>query len=430
MTERGIGAVRLLAAALALGAAAHAARAQETAAGAATAPPALSISVIPDAVYRGDDAGGEAGERLAGAAGFEPPHGPGADEGHGHGDAPRGFSLREVEVAFTGTVDPYFDLVATFAVADGDVEVEEVYARTRRFLPGLTLQAGRFFSAVGYANGHHPHQFDFVDQALPWQLPFGGVLADTGIRLTWLPALPVYTTVGVEALQGDNEFVAQALGDGDGARPWFPDRAGPRLFTAFAKVAPDFGTDATLQVGVFGGHARQHDELHDEDDDGSVDEAFTGTTTFFGTDWVFRRDDPRAYGVGDLKVQAEYVLRRKDLDRVLAGGVATADPPRVRFEQDAVYAQATYGFAPRLTAGLRAEAAGLRNRVRGGGLDASFGRTTRAAAVLTFDPSEFSRVRLQYQRGSVALAAGGRERFAEWYLQVQFSLGAHGAHRF
>ncbi len=42
--------------------------------------------------------------------------------------------------------------------------------------------------AIGYANRQHPHQWDFVDQNLAYELVFGGHgLNDTGLQATWLP---------------------------------------------------------------------------------------------------------------------------------------------------------------------------------------------------------------------------------------------------
>ncbi len=49
--------------------------------------------------------------------------------------------------------------------------------------------------------------------------------------------------------------------------------------------------------------------------------------------------------------------------------------------------------------------------------------------MLDFTPSEFSRLRLQVNRGSYETAEGA-EDVTEVYLQWMVSLGAHGAHKF
>lgn len=387
-----------------------------------------AISVIPDGVYYNDSRDGAAGEIAGGADGFHA-HGGGGGHGHSHGGAPdRGFSLREVELTLSGSVDPYFDVWAIFAVAGGEFEVEETYVLTRSLPAGLQLKAGKFYSGIGYINSQHPHQWDFVDQALPWDLVFGGALNEVGLQLNWLPDLPVYTKIGVEAGQGDNERLSAQLADGDDA-PFFREVAGPRLFTGFLKVAPDVGYSSAFQGGLFAGYSRNHQELHDEDSDGAFDEALEGTSSFFGTDWVYRYDSGQQYGKGDLTVQTEYVYRVKDLDVVGEAGEAVAAGPRVRIVGDGLYAQAVYGFASRWTAGARFDIVGLTNRIEEGGETHDGDSSHRFSADLTFNPTEFSRLRVQWTHGNFAVE-GSRETFDEIWVQFQMSLGAHGAHTF
>ena len=104
-----------------------------------------AITVIPDGLYYYENA-------RAGTTGFT-----GNVQGFGAPGAdveaesvPRGFSLREVELAFSGAVDPYFDVWATFGdPGDGAIEAEEVYVQTRRFLPGTQVRLGQFLSGIG-----------------------------------------------------------------------------------------------------------------------------------------------------------------------------------------------------------------------------------------------------------------------------------------
>jgi hypothetical protein len=384
-----------------------------------------SISVIPDGVYYNDNRDGAAGEIASEADGFHA-HGGGAGHSHG-GGVERGFSLREAEISFSGAVDPYFDVWAIFAVAGGEIEVEEGYVLTRKFIPGFQLKFGKFYSGVGFINKQHPHQWDFVDQALPYDAILGGALNETGVQLTWLPNLPFYLQLGAEALQGENERIASQIGVSD-ETPFFSSKAGPRLFTGFAKLAPDVGYSNTLQLGASFSYARQHQELHDEDEDGVVDEAFQGHSRVFGLDAVWKYDSPRQYGKGDLTVQAEYLYRIKDLDLVAEAGEPVAGGP-VRLEQDGFYAQAVYGLFSRWTVGVRFDTVGLTNRIQGGPESVSFDASRRYTADLTFNPTEFSRLRAQVEHGEFRVG-GVQETFNQLYLQFQMSLGAHGAHKF
>ena len=381
-----------------------------------------SISVIPDGVFYGDNRQGAAGEILARAAGFGAGEADNGNHAHG-GGVERGFSLRELEISFSGSVDPYFDAWAVVAVGDGEIEAEEAYVQTRKLVPGVQVRVGKFYSGIGYLNRQHPHQWDFVDQALPYELLFGGAVNEVGVQVNWLPALPFYALVGVEALQGENARISQHLGPE--AAPFFRDRGGPRLFTGFLKVSPDIGYSSTLQAGASLGHSRLHQELHEEE---SGLEAFDGTSTFLGADLVYRFDSGKPWGVGDLTLQGEYLRRVRTLDLVALAGEAVATTAGLRFVQDGLYVQGVYGFAPRWTAAFRLDVAGLTNRAEGDDT-ARDDASRRYTANLTFNPTEFSRLRLQYARGDFA-AGAGRDQYHQLWVQFQMSLGAHGAHRF
>ena len=374
-----------------------------------------SISVIPSGLYYHDGREGDGDALLARADGF------------GLGPAARksGFNLGETEVALSGAVDPYFDAWAVLSFdADGGASVEEAYAQTRALPWGLQLRLGKFKSGVGYLNKQHSHQWDFVDAPLPYQLLFGEALADTGLQLNWVPRLPFYATVGVEALQGENAFVADYVGRDD-EHPYFDRKSGPRLFTAFAKIAPDVGYSSALQLGASYGRATRHQEIVQFL---GADEARQGTTRFFGLDAVYKYDPGRQYGAGGLSLVAEYVRRVKDLDVVGLADDRLGDPRRAT--QDGYFAQAVYGVAPRLALGLRRDVAGATNRLEAGPLGTiDYDAVSRWSADATANLTEFSRLRVQWSRTRVPID-GSAETFGQLFVQYQLSLGAHGAHKF
>jgi hypothetical protein len=367
-----------------------------------------AITVIPDGLYYYDNAGGGAATAVA-----ERLRAPGARvEAE---DIPRGFSLREVELVFSGAVDPYFDVWATFGIGDGAIETEEVYVQTRRFLPGTQVKFGQFLSGVGYLNRQHRHQWDFVDAPLPYAALFGSSLEEVGVQITWLPATRVYTQFGFEALQGDNGLFANQLADEFSGV--LEETPGPRLFTGFLKMSPDLGYSNTLQAGVSIGRSRSH---HEADAEGNV---YDGTAWFLGTDWIWRYDSAQPFGEGDLTVQGEYIYRSKALDLV-----SVAVPQDTSSQQDGLYAQVVYGVGPRWTLAGRLDVAGLRNRIDTLTTAVELGTTTRYSANATFNPTEFSRLRVQYNHSR--LPGDSRTRFHQVYVQFQMSLGVHGAHVF
>jgi len=386
-----------------------------------------AISVILDGNFYDNRNSGDFFEGLEHARGFVNPH----DHDHDHGGTEPGFNLGHTEIGFSASVDHYFDAVLTLAVGSHDIEVEEAYGVTRSLPAGLQLKFGRFFSGIGYENDQHAHDWDFTDRSLPYTLIFGDHgLQENGVQLNWLPAWPVYTRLGAELLQGENEGMANYEGARDYDSGAASDRNGPRLWTVFAKLGPDLGPDHALQMGVFGGKSRLHQNLH-----GSRGEE--GETWFAGTDWVYRYDAGGAHGAGSLKLQAEYIYRERDLSVVgVRSGSELTHPlgERRRDKQDGFYVQGTYGIAPRWMAGLRYERAGMTNDpgVRSNlPADVDWAESERMTAALTWQASEFSRLRLQLAQSRLASDnSGGRDRFDQVYLQYQLALGAHGAHSF
>ena len=103
------------------------------------------ISVILDGNYYHDGIDGE-GAALVGEAfqpsggGHDHEHG-GEEDGHDHGLTSNGFNFREAEIAFSATVDPYFDASLYLAIdGDGNVDLEEGWFQTRSLPYGLKSQ--------------------------------------------------------------------------------------------------------------------------------------------------------------------------------------------------------------------------------------------------------------------------------------------------
>jgi hypothetical protein len=199
-------------------------------------------------------------------------------------------------------------------------------------------------------------------------------------------------------------------------------KAGPRLFTGFVKVGPNLGYSSALQVGLSYASSQRHQEVHEHSGDDNPEGVFDGTAELWGADLVYKHDSPREYGAGDLVFQTEYLWRKRDLDVL---GTTTS----AVFKQDGVYFQAVYGLLPRFQVATRYDLAGLTNERVRAGVKTEYETSKRWSGALTFNPSEFSRVRAQYNRGEV-FVGGEKETFDQFFLQVQFSIGAHGAHKF
>lgn len=397
------------------------------------------ISLILDGSLYHDDQDGGGSALLAEMAGI----GHGAHVGgHGHGGLENGFNLGESELVMSAVVDPYFDGKLTLTIdKEGATELEEAWLQTRLLPAGLKVRMGKFLSGIGYGNSQHPHVWDFADQNLATSGILGDHgLMDTGLQLTWVAPTPFYAQLGVETLQGQHQERFGALIENEDAAdittlvdPLPEHRGGPRLTTAFVKVAPDLGDVHALQLGLSLAKARQHQQLIDEDETPqSTDEfALDGDQTLSGLDVVYKFDSAGEYGAGDFKFAAEYLRLKKSMTVTAADATApVVAGDRVTGTQDGYYLQATYGIAPRWQLGVRHDVNGQTNELVEAGNRISFEASSRNSLALTFFPSEFSRLRLQVARGDIYDEAGAKTALKQVFLQYTHSLGPHGAHAF
>lgn len=401
------------------------------------------MSLILDGVHFRDNRKGGSGELYEHIDGINHSH---DHEGHDHGALERGFNLRETELAFSSAVSPYFDANVMITVSsEGSVELEEAYFDTRALPAGFKLRGGKFLSGVGYLNAQHPHQWDFVDQNLPYRTLLGDHgLMDTGLRLAWLPPTGnLYTQVGIELLQGKEQVFGSAgeelpaeRADGTAlavtsAGEFSATKAGPRLTTLFAKLAPDLGNNHALQFGLWGARSRQHQEVHDHtaEDATTLVHALEGKGSIWGGDIVYKYDAGSYGGVGNVKVVAEYLREKKDMHIAFHENGTLVGQPR-NFTQDGFLIQGTYGFAPHWQAGLRYDVTGLTNRIEGAsGVLSDMNKSDRWSVALTRNITEFSLLRLQASRAELWVD-GVEEGVNQVFVQYQHSLGAHGAHAF
>jgi len=380
------------------------------------------VSVIVDTFYHADNSKEGISHVTSEMAGFGHTH---ADGEHHHHGVEDGFNLRHLELQFSADVDPYFKGSAIAAVDLEGAELEEAVIETTCLPWGFKVKGGKFFSDFGYINAQHSHQWDFTDRPLIHQLALGDHgLNDKGLQVSWLAPTPFYLLAGVEGFQGDNENMFAYHGESP-----LSTREGPRVGVGWLKFGPNLPGRHGLQLGLFSGLGR-HQEEHDGDGDGTADHWLDGMSRFWGGDVVYKYDAPRPCGAGDFICQAEYFGRCKDLE--LAGhDLAPGLVGNSRVDkQDGYYLQTVYGFLPRWRAGLRWEQVGLINQsdLPDGGSE-RYGSSYRAGVMLDFAPSEFSRIRLQANRGSYETHEG-TEDVTEVFIQWMISLGTHGAHKF
>jgi hypothetical protein len=335
------------------------------------------------------------------------------------GPGTRGFSLSESELGFAASIDPWLRGAANIALnGDNSVSVEEAYVQTTSLGGGLSVKAGRFFSGIGYLNPQHSHTWDFVDNPLAYQAMLGTQYGDDGVQVSWLAPLDYYVELGAELGRG-RSFPGSDTG-----------RNGAGMVALTAHTGGDIGDSNNWRAGVSVLNAKANDQsLLATDATGTqVTNVFSGSTQVWVADAIWKWAPDGNATRTNFKLQGEYLHSRRTGDLVY--DVANTDSlGTYRATQSGWYLQGVYQFMPRWRVGLRTERldAGSPDYGLNAAAFASSGyRPSKNTLMLDFNPSEFSRVRLQIAQDK------SREGFSDnqLFIQYQMSLGAHGAHSY
>ena len=340
----------------------------------------------------------------------------------------RGFSLGESELAFASNIDHNFrgTLIGSISPDNDSIGVEEGYIQTIGLSNGFTIKAGRFFSALGYQNQIHAHAWDFTDAPLAMKAFLGGQLNEDGIQFRWVAPTELYWDLGTELGRG-RAFPASLSSSG---------KNGARSLNLFTHLGGDIGQSISWQTGLSHLRTNPSDRRYDDVDSlgNAVTNSFSGTSRLWVIDGVLKWSPNGNPTYNNFKLQGEYFHRKEDgsltfdtLSRALANGLAS--------QQSGWYAQAVYQFLPQWRAGYRYDqlSSGTVNLdTSGSGLTAADFpilagyKPKKHSVMVDWNPSEFSRIRLQLARDYSRMG----EPDTQMFLQYIVSLGAHGAHRF
>src|SRR5437660_1569960 len=260
-----------------------------------------------------------------------------------------------------------------------------------------------------------PRVWEFVDQPLVLNRAFGpDGLRNIGGQLSWLLPTPFYTEVflGVLNGQGGTAFSFRNLEvDGNhGRTPIDRGLRGPGDLLYVPRIASSFDlTDQqTLVVGASAAFGPNDSGPHSR-------------TEVYGVDGYWKWKSAHAnQGFPFVSLQAEALYERFGAGEDVSAGLSAEDLRDWGF-----YSQLLWGLKPRWVAGLRGEFVTGND----GAFDASDifrGDRTRVSPNLTWYPSEFSKVRLQYNYDHGQLFG---DDHSVW-MQVEFLLGSHAAHKF
>jgi hypothetical protein len=369
-------------------------------------------------------------------------------QGGEHDPRQRGFTLQQAELGFKGAVDPYFTgeaYLVYFLDAEGEsnFEVEEAFATTQR-LPfgleerGLQLELGQFFTEFGRLNALHPHAWDWQDQPIVLSRFLGGDgMRQTGVAARWLTPLPWFSELIVTTQNANGETMVSFLANDEvfeerpiGGRP-FDDPAVSSLadLVYTTRLVNGFDLSDTWSAQIGGTWA-------------TGPNATDGRTHIYGADlvvkWLPLQTDR---GWPYVKIESELLYRRYKADGFFGCAEADEDPCTDPLDLGGevlrdwgFYSQIVWGFRRGWSTGLRVEHA----TGSGDSFDTETGTFVshdddayrsnrwRLSPLIAFYPSEFSRLRLQYNYDH-ANDLRDDDAHTVW-AGFEFLFGSHPAH--
>ena len=335
----------------------------------------------------------------------------------------RGFSIPNAELALDGTVDPYFKGFANIVYkldskGETGVELEEMYFLTTSLPANLQVKGGQFFTEFGRQNPQHPHSWAFADQPLVLNRMFGpDGLRSQGVRVSWLVPTSWYTEAMITLANSAGGTTASFRSDESseihGGVAIERAVTGPGDLLLAPRIATSFeltGTQTVL-VGLSAAF-------------GPNNSGPNARTEVYGADLYWKWKSATAHqGFPFVSLQSEVVFRRYGAAARVAAADSSVPLPAETLRDRGMYAQLLWGIKPLWVLGLRGEFAN--------GDPAAFasdvrGDRYRVSPNLTWYPTEFSKVRLQ---DNYDHRTGIGIDHSVW-MQFEFLLGAHAAHKF
>ncbi|HJW13859.1 MAG TPA: hypothetical protein VJ776_04135 [Thermoanaerobaculia bacterium] len=292
--------------------------------------------------------------------------------------------MRESEISLQAVVDPYARADFFISLSNDGIELEEGFV-TFTQLPGdLLVKAGKFKAQFGKVNTLHLHVLPWPDEPLPVINLLGSEdgWSDAGVSVARLFPLPgdTFSELTAQVFRGKTSGLFDA-----------PSRNGVSYLAQY-RAYRDFGDDHNVELGSSWGR-------------GSNGETADTKTTLENIHLVYRWKPLQGSPYRSFVLRSELFRSR----RQQPGGTQTSR---------GFYVSGDYQLARRWYAGARYEFSDRAND--------QHARDRGEALTLTFWPSEFSQVRGELRRRRYAGGVTGNEAL----LQLQFAIGAHGAHPF
>jgi hypothetical protein len=338
----------------------------------------------------------------------------------GHDPSGIGFNLQGLEMALSADVDPYFRFKSAVVFSLFGLEIGETYGETTSLPYQLQLKAGQFKTNFGRTNPTHMHTWSFVTQPLVLSKFFGGEgLRGMGVELSQL-VLPMPGTfrwyLSVQNVSGAATGRSFAPTSSDIKE--LQDLTATARVEEFVPLSPNWDLLTGLNYAV-GRNKTGKDNL----------------TEVFGPDVYLKWRNRTSGGRSLVGWQTELFVRRRQIpDGVLEdfGGYSEVHWRPDRYWGAATRYEYVSGIDPRgedssFFGGSILGESGPENVADP--MDPNWTRGRHRGAVqLSYYPSHFSRVRLQY---SLDHRPYSDDEFSNMvFCQLEFVTGAHGGHAY
>jgi hypothetical protein len=296
--------------------------------------------------------------------------------------------MHESELGFQAIIDPYSRGDFFLSFGEEGVSLEEGYITFTALPKGFVAKVGKMRAAFGKVNTLHNHVLPWVERPLVTNNLVGGEdgIDDAGVSIERILPAPkgIFLDATGQVFRGDS---------GTQQSPLFQATAkGDVSAVAHLRSYKDITESTNIDLGF--SYARGHNNV------GS-----NFLTQLYGIDATVRWKPLRRSIYHSFVGRGEFIWSQRQ---------------QFPSEQRAfgLYASGDYQLGRRWFAGGRYD--------RSGRPESANLTDQGASAVLTYWPSEFSQVRGQYRFMHYA----GNINTNELFMQVMFSLGAHGAHPF
>jgi len=335
----------------------------------------------------------------------------------GHDPNRNGFSIQNVELTLSGSVDPFFDAQTNLIFLineEGEtvVELEEAFLLSTALPLGLQIKAGQFFTEFGRQNVQHPHSWQFVDQPVILSRLFGGDgLRSQGGRISWLSNLPWYSEFQF-SIQNASGETAKSFLSAPGE-----EIGGFTLLEYEARSIYDFMSHTSWKNG-FDLNNTTSANLGLSYLNGPNSSGENTRTKIRGADLFVKWQAVRSQkGFPFIAVHTEYLHREyQALDK--------QNPLHATLDDYGMFSSLSIGYKPGWIAGFRY---GYANSNTADTTDTERSKRTRFSSNLTWHPSEFSKIRLQHNLDQTPYIE--KTAHSIW-VQFEFNLGKHMAHTF